>query len=55
VLEHVGDAGQLGGLVGGADLHPGLERHHGCGVVLFQDHFQAVIEAKCHARYSPVR
>jgi hypothetical protein len=55
VLEDVGDAGQRGGLVGGADLHPGLEGHHRSGVVLFQDHLEAIVETKCHRRFSPVR
>jgi len=42
VLEQVGEPGAARGLVLGADVEPGVDGHHGLGVVRVQDHRQAV-------------
>ena len=50
VLAQVRDAGQILGLVGRADLHPGLEGHDRGGMVFLEDDLEPVGEAKVHER-----
>ncbi len=51
----MGDAGQLGGLVGGADLDPCLKSHDRRRMIFFENYLKAIVEFEYHALGSPFR